>query len=64
MATWVNFQELRDALDFKTLLTDYGVEFAAIVQRGNFFGVQFHPERSAGAGRRLLANFLSLPAWS
>lgn len=43
---------------------DYGGEFAAIVQHGNFFGAQFHPERSAGAGRRLLANFLSLPAWS
>jgi glutamine amidotransferase len=43
---------------------DYGGEFAAIVQRGNFFGAQFHPERSAGAGRRLLANFLELPEWS
>ncbi len=43
---------------------DYGGEFAAVVQRGNFFGTQFHPERSAGVGRRLLANFLSLPAWS
>ncbi len=40
---------------------DYGGEFAAVVQRGNFFGTQFHPERSAGAGRRLLANFLALP---
>ena len=43
---------------------DYGTEFAAVIQRGNFYGTQFHPERSAGAGRRLLANFLALPAWS
>jgi len=43
---------------------DYGAEFAAVVQHDNFLGTQFHPERSAGAGRRLLANFLALPAWS
>jgi len=40
--------------------TDYGGEFSSIVQRGNFYGVQFHPERSAQVGRRLLANFLEL----
>lgn len=40
--------------------TDYGTEFSAVVRAGNFFGTQFHPERSAGAGARLLANFLRL----
>jgi glutamine amidotransferase len=40
--------------------TDYGGEFSAAVQRGNFYGVQFHPERSAQAGARVLANFLEL----
>lgn len=40
--------------------TDYGGEFSASVQRGNFLGVQFHPERSAGPGARVLANFLEL----
>jgi glutamine amidotransferase len=40
--------------------TDYGGEFSAAVQRGNFYGVQFHPERSARAGARVLANFLEL----
>jgi glutamine amidotransferase len=38
----------------------YGVEVAAVVRRDNFWGTQFHPERSSVAGARLLANFLSL----
>jgi glutamine amidotransferase len=40
--------------------SDYGAEFSAAVRRGNFHGVQFHPERSAATGSRLLANFLEL----
>ena len=40
--------------------SEHGREFAAIVQRGNIFGAQFHPERSAAAGARLLSNFLEL----
>jgi len=39
---------------------DYGAPFAAIVSRGNFHGAQFHPERSATTGARLLANFIRL----
>ncbi len=38
----------------------HGEPFAAIVQQGNFRGAQFHPERSARSGARLLANFLEL----
>jgi len=37
---------------------DHGTPFAAIVQRDNFSGVQFHPERSGAAGARLLKNFV------
>jgi glutamine amidotransferase len=37
---------------------DHGTPFAAIVQRANFSGVQFHPERSGEAGARLLKNFV------
>lgn len=37
---------------------DHGTPFAAMVQRGNFSGVQFHPERSGAAGARLLQNFV------
>ena len=40
--------------------SDYGGEFSAAVRHENFYGVQFHPERSARAGNRLLANFLGL----
>ena len=36
----------------------YGETFSAAVRHENFWGVQFHPERSGAAGARLLANFL------
>jgi glutamine amidotransferase len=39
---------------------DYGGEFTACARRDNFWGVQFHPERSAAVGARLLQNFLAL----
>ena len=38
----------------------YGELFSACVQRRNFYGMQFHPERSAKAGARLLRNFIEL----
>lgn len=38
--------------------TQHGSPFAAIVQRGNVAGAQFHPERSAIVGAKLLKNFL------
>lgn len=40
--------------------SDYGKPFSACVQWHNFYGVQFHPERSARVGARLLQNFLGL----
>jgi glutamine amidotransferase len=39
--------------------TPYGGGFASVVQRGNVFGTQFHPEKSSRAGFQLLRNFLS-----
>ncbi|MGH6888008.1 MAG: imidazole glycerol phosphate synthase subunit HisH [Rhizomicrobium sp.] len=39
---------------------EYGRRFAAVVARENFFGCQFHPERSGRAGREFIANFLGL----
>jgi glutamine amidotransferase len=38
-------------------VAEYGAPFVSAVQRGSFYGVQFHPEKSSAAGLRLLANF-------
>jgi glutamine amidotransferase len=40
--------------------TDYCGPLSAVVRRGNFWGTQFHPERSGRTGARLLGNFLRL----
>jgi glutamine amidotransferase len=40
--------------------TRYGDPFSACVEWRNFYGAQFHPERSAAVGARLLQNFLSI----
>lgn len=37
---------------------EHGMVFSAMVRQANFYGAQFHPERSAAAGARLLENFL------
>lgn len=37
----------------------YGIDVTAIIQNGNVFGCQFHPEKSSKAGRQLLKNFIS-----
>jgi glutamine amidotransferase len=47
---------------FTVASCDHGTPFAAVVQRANFSGVQFHPERSGAAGAQLLKNFLEMPA--
>jgi glutamine amidotransferase len=39
----------------------HGERFSAIVRQDNFFGAQFHPERSAAAGAKLLRGFLESP---
>nr|WP_238610576.1 imidazole glycerol phosphate synthase subunit HisH [Candidatus Schmidhempelia bombi] len=39
---------------------NYGETFSAAIQKDNFFGVQFHPERSGALGAKLLKNFLEM----
>lgn len=46
--------------DYTVVGSEHGAPFAAVVAAGNFMGMQFHPERSAGVGAQLLRNFLSL----
>lgn len=43
-----------------TAVCTYILPFSAAMQRDNFYGVQFHPEKSADAGAQLLKNFLEL----
>ena len=38
----------------------YGENFSAAIGKGNFFGVQFHPEKSAAVGAKILQNFLNM----
>ncbi|MGF1761608.1 imidazole glycerol phosphate synthase subunit HisH [Photobacterium sagamiensis] len=39
---------------------EYGQPFSAAIQSGNYYGVQFHPERSSKAGAQLIKNFLEM----
>ena len=39
-------------------VTEYGIRFASVLARDNLFAVQFHPEKSADDGLRLLKNFV------
>lgn len=41
-------------------VTSYGDEFSGVVERGNVFGIQFHPEKSGAAGLKMLENFARL----
>jgi len=40
--------------------TNYGIKYSSALQKDNFYGVQFHPEKSSKAGEQLLNNFLEL----
>ncbi len=45
---------------FDIAAVNYGNKFSAAIQKDNFYGVQFHPEKSGEAGERLLKNFSTL----
>ena len=40
--------------------SDYGVNYSTALKKNNFYGVQFHPEKSSDAGEQILKNFLEL----
>ena len=52
------FIEYNPTFDIAT--AEYGMPYSAAVQKDNFYGVQFHPEKSGAAGERLLKNFSNL----
>jgi glutamine amidotransferase len=51
-----------DVTEHTIATADYGRPFSAVVQKNNFMGTQFHPERSGEHGARLLQNFLQMRA--
>lgn len=46
--------------EFSTSICNYEINFSSSVRFKNFFGVQFHPEKSAMQGIQIIKNFLSL----
>ena len=40
--------------------TNYILEYSSSLKKDNFYGVQFHPEKSSSAGQSILENFLKL----
>ncbi|MEX0862864.1 imidazole glycerol phosphate synthase subunit HisH [Nitrosopumilus sp.] len=47
-----------DSNDVITAVSDYGIKVPAVVEYKNFFGTQFHPEKSSTVGKIMLGNFL------
>lgn len=46
--------------DVVAATTEYGVEFPSVIESGNVFATQFHPEKSGEPGLRVLRNFLGI----
>ncbi|MEJ2113157.1 MAG: imidazole glycerol phosphate synthase subunit HisH [Flavobacteriaceae bacterium] len=49
-----------ESCDESIATTNYGIDYASALQKDNFFGVQFHPEKSSKDGEKILKNFLEL----
>jgi glutamine amidotransferase len=46
--------------EFSIATCNYGLYYSAAIHKNNFYGVQFHTEKSADTGDRILRNFLSI----
>ncbi len=46
--------------EFVISKTDYGIDFPSGIERGDYFGFQFHPEKSGKVGLRILENFVNI----
>jgi glutamine amidotransferase len=46
--------------EYTTAVSEYGTGFSAAIRKDNFYGCQFHPEKSGNIGHQILANFLML----
>jgi glutamine amidotransferase len=46
--------------DVITAESDYGIKVPAVIEQGNFFGTQFHPEKSGKVGKIMIQNFLDV----
>ena len=42
-----------------TAESDYGIKVPAVIEQDNFFGTQFHPEKSGEIGSKMIQNFLN-----
>ncbi len=62
--SWVyfvhSFRVKPNSNDIITAESDYGIKVPAIVEQDNFFGTQFHPEKSSSAGKIMIKNFLDV----
>ena len=62
--SWVYFvHSYRAKPEFEKIITaesDYGIKVPAVVEQDNFFGTQFHPEKSGAVGKIMINNFLDV----
>ncbi len=57
---FVHSYSAQNCLTNTTSITDYGAPLVASVEKGNVFGLQFHPEKSGEVGLRILSSFLEI----
>ena len=57
---FVNSYYVETKSDCELGFTNYGIDFTSVIKKDNFYGVQFHPEKSGKIGEQLLIKFLKL----